>query len=169
MGTLLTEDESAGTHREKVEPTWRDPEACLPREKRRMRQNAGAHRATILLVENEQAIREMLRMYLEGAGYSVLEAGDGDEALAVWERHAQAIDLVLADWMMPGRLNGCQLVRQLQTSRPGLEAIIVSGQSSEAFEDEVMSGGPKNFLPKPYRLDCLAAMVHRCLQHAEAA
>ncbi|HEX8680572.1 MAG TPA: response regulator, partial [Chthoniobacterales bacterium] len=96
-------------------------------------------------------------------------AVDGDEALVLWERHADRVELVLTDWMMPGHLNGCELVRQLQTRRPGLEAIIVSGQSSEAFEEEARLDGPNKFLPKPYRLKCLAAMVHGCLRHAEAA
>ena len=60
------------------------------------------HPGTILLVENEYALRELMRRFLEGSGYAVLNARDGDEALSVATAHATPIDLLLTDVVMPG-------------------------------------------------------------------
>jgi signal transduction histidine kinase/DNA-binding response OmpR family regulator len=119
--------------------------------------------ATILFVEDEAAIREMATMYLEGNGYHVIEASNGREAVALWEKHRNEIDLVLTDLMMPGGLNGHQLVQRLQADRPDLKAIFVSGYSCDLFGDETFLDETTDFLQKPYRLKNLADMVHDCL------
>jgi CheY-like chemotaxis protein len=124
--------------------------------------------ATILFVEDEAAIREMATMYLEGNGYHVIEASNGREAVALWEKHRNEIDLVLTDLMMPGGLNGHQLVQRLQADRPDLKAIFVSGYSCDLFGDETFLDETTDFLQKPYRLKNLADMVHDCLARDQA-
>jgi CheY-like chemotaxis protein/signal transduction histidine kinase len=124
--------------------------------------------ATILFVEDEASIREVATMYLKTNGYRVIAANDGKQALTLWDQHQHEIDLVLTDLMMPGGLNGHQLVQQLQADRPELKAIFVSGYSSDLFGEETFLDETTNFLQKPYRLKNLAEMVHECLGVREA-
>lgn len=124
--------------------------------------------ATILLVEDETAIRELAGAYLQGNGYHVLEAADGEEAIMLWEKHGAGVDLVLTDLMIPGGVDGYTLVRRLQAERPSLKAIFVSGRGADSFEHETTLDAATNFLPKPYRLKSLATMVHDCLLRADA-
>jgi CheY-like chemotaxis protein len=124
---------------------------------------------TILFVEDEPTIRAMATMYLTRDGYRVLEANDGAQAVMLWEQHGDEIDLVLTDLMMPGGLNGHQLVERLQAERPNLKAIFVSGYNSDVFGEQTFLGETTNFLPKPYRLKNLSEMIHDCLGCAHAA
>ena len=125
--------------------------------------------ATILFVEDETTIRLMAKAYLEGNGYRVIEASDGSEAVSLWQKHEPEIDLVLTDVMMPGGVNGHQLVERLKTDRPNLKAIYVSGYSSDLFGEETFLDESTKFLQKPYRLKNLAEMVHDCLRGEKAA
>ena len=124
---------------------------------------------TILLVEDEESIREMTSMYLTANGYRVIEAEDGAQAVLLWEKHEADIDLVVTDLMMPGGLNGHQLVERLQCDRPDLKAVFVSGYSSDPFGEEMCLEETRGFLQKPYRLKNLSDLVHRCLGRGEAA
>ena len=81
---------------------------------------------TILLVEDEEPVRRMAREALQRRGYRVLEARDGAEGLAVARQHGEAIDLVLADVVMP-RMGGVALVDQLREEHPGIRALFMSG------------------------------------------
>lgn len=131
-------------------------------------QTAAVESATILFVEDEKTIRLMAKIYLEGSGYTVLDAADGVEALALWQDHKDEIDLVLTDLMMPRGLNGHQLVQKLLLDRPDVPVIFVSGYSSDLFGDATFLDGTTNFLQKPYRLKNLADMVRDCLAEGEA-
>ena len=124
---------------------------------------------TILFVEDEPRIREMATMYLERDGYRVIEANDGAQAVMLWEKHEAEIDLVLTDLMIPGGLNGHQLVERLQADRPELQAIFVSGYSSDLFGKETLLEETIHFLQKPYRLKNLSEMVQGCLGREKAA
>jgi len=121
--------------------------------------------ATILFVEDETTIRGIAKLYLERQGYRVFEAGDGAEALHLWEKHGREIDLVLSDVVMPHGINGEQLIRRFQAERPELEVILVSGHSADAIGLDRET----NFLQKPYRLQSLAEMIDDSLGHAKAA
>ena len=123
---------------------------------------------TILVVEDDPTIREMATMYLERDGYHVMEAHDGAQAVLLWEKHEGKIDLILTDVMIPGGLNGHQLVERLQADRPDLKAIFVSGYSSGRLGRGTFDE-TTNFLQKPYRLKNLSEMVHNCLGRSEAA
>ncbi len=105
---------------------------------------------TILLVEDEAALRSLARQILQRKGYRVLEAESGLKALTVWENHSPEIDLLLTDMVMPDGINGRDLAQRLQTTRPDLKVIYTSGYSMalESFECELREGW--NFLQKPY-------------------
>lgn len=125
--------------------------------------------ATILLVEDEASIRAIATMYLKGDGYRVIEANDGPQAVILWEKHEGEIDLVLTDLMIPGGLNGHQLVERLQADRPDLKAIFVSGYTCDSLGEETFLDETTNFLQKPYRLKNLSAMILNCLGRTKAA
>ncbi len=105
---------------------------------------------TILLVEDESALRALARQILQRKGYRVLEAESGLKALTVWEQHGSEVDLLLTDMVMPDGVNGRELARQLQSKRADLKIIYTSGYSMalESFESELREGW--NFLQKPY-------------------
>ena len=118
---------------------------------------------TILVVEDEPVLREMAHLILQDCGYRVLEAGSGTEALEVWKRHAQPIDLLLTDMVMPGGMSGRELAARLLASHPLLKVIFTSGYSvtetgADFFRD---SGG--GFLQKPYTRADLAKAVREAL------
>ena len=123
---------------------------------------------TILLVEDEPSVRALSRRILERAGYAVLDAGSGDEALALFQQEGAHVRLVVTDVVMPG-LRGPELVAELERLRPGLPVVFTSGYA----DDELMRRGvfPEHvsFLKKPFtHLDLLAA-VREQLQRARTA
>ena len=126
------------------------------------RLSAAASR-TILVVEDDLALRELLRITLEGSGYAVLAAADAAEALRLAEPPARAIALLVTDVTMPG-MTGPDLARRLRASRAGLEVLLVSGYSrdSQLLDPRVA------FLQKPFRPRALTDMV-RGLLDPEAA
>jgi len=85
----------------------------------------------ILLVEDEESVRLVIRRFLEKAGYMVWEAVSGREALEIFQKHSAEIDLVMTDLVMPGGVNGLQLAEQLRAQRPELKFIFISGYSVE--------------------------------------
>ena len=89
-------------------------------------------RGTILLVEDQDDVREVIRRTLETIGYAVLEASHSDEALRLAEHHGDAIDLLLTDIVMPG-MNGVQLAAPLHERRPALPVVFMSGYSDPAM------------------------------------
>ena len=86
---------------------------------------------TILVVEDEPVLRDMAHLILQDCGYHVLEAGSGAEALRVWERNPDAIDLVLTDMVMPGGVSGRDLAVRLLANHPQLKVIFTSGYNVE--------------------------------------
>jgi signal transduction histidine kinase/CheY-like chemotaxis protein len=104
---------------------------------------------TLLLVEDEERVRRLSRRTLERAGYEVLEAGDGQEALEVAGRHPGTIDLLFTDVVMP-RLGGRALAEQLRHAREGLRVLFTSGYPTHPYDPA--SGLPSgcNFLAKPF-------------------
>jgi two-component system, cell cycle sensor histidine kinase and response regulator CckA len=113
---------------------------------------------TILLVEDEEGLRGLNARGLVSRGYSVLEAGNGIEAIEVMERHAGTIDLVVSDVVMP-EMDGPALLKELRQRRPQLRIIFVSGYAEEAFAKSLPEGGQFEFLPKPFTLKQLIAKV----------
>jgi two-component system, cell cycle sensor histidine kinase and response regulator CckA len=117
----------------------------------------------ILLVEDEPSLRVLVRNVLKRYGYRVFEAASGKDALAVWQQHQGAIDLVLTDMVMPGGMSGRQLADELQRRRPALKIIFSSGYSAEVVGKGLVLEDGINFLQKPYDPRVLAAIVRSCL------
>jgi two-component system cell cycle sensor histidine kinase/response regulator CckA len=117
---------------------------------------------TILLVEDEEILREWVKEILVQYDYKVIEAPNGVEALKVWEARPGKIDLLLTDMVMPEGMTGGDLAKQLRSRDPELKVIYSSGYSAEIMGND---GDLKDalFLPKPYGAPQLARMVRDCL------
>ena len=113
---------------------------------------------TILLVEDEEGLRALNARGLASRGYTVLEAGNGVEAIEVFEAHGGKVDLVVSDVVMP-EMDGPTLLKELRKKNPDLKIIFVSGYAEEAFEKNLPQGGQFAFLPKPFTLKQLVEAV----------
>jgi two-component system, cell cycle sensor histidine kinase and response regulator CckA len=120
---------------------------------------------TILLVEDEESVRQLVRETLESRGYRVLEAANGADALAVASGHQDNLHLVITDVVMPG-LSGHELAQQLLSARPGIKVLYLSGYAQDAFPP---AEAHKAFLQKPFTLQSLARKVREVLGPAPAA
>jgi signal transduction histidine kinase/CheY-like chemotaxis protein len=118
---------------------------------------------TILLVEDDSALRASLHTTLSRLGYHVLEAATGDEARDVWQQHRGPIRLLLTDLVMPGRTTGKELAKQLLRQDPELKVIYISGYSLEAADKDLLSEEGATFLNKPFEPHKLALAIRHCL------
>jgi two-component system cell cycle sensor histidine kinase/response regulator CckA len=114
--------------------------------------------ASILLVEDEEAVRAFAARALASRGYTVYEAGTGMEALEVMEETGGEVDLVVSDVVMP-EMDGPSLLVELRKTRPDLKIIFVSGYAEDAFEENLPANEKFFFLPKPFTLKQLATTV----------
>ena len=117
--------------------------------------------ATILLVEDEEAVRRMTGRLLTRAGYTVLAANGPSEALSIFAEHHANIDLLLTDIVMP-EMHGPALAERLTATRPDLPVLLVSGYSETMAATNPPDGRPA-FLPKPFTADALIAAVQQVL------
>jgi two-component system cell cycle sensor histidine kinase/response regulator CckA len=115
-------------------------------------------RPTLLLVEDEPALRLLVVTMLEEEGYLVLQAGNGLDAIALAERHRGEIDLLLTDVVMP-RLSGPELAQQLRGLRPGLEVLFMSGYNDSRLVHRGVEQANINLLVKPFSPDELVMKV----------
>jgi CheY-like chemotaxis protein len=116
---------------------------------------------TVLVAEDEPAVRELAAEVLRRSGYEVLEAADGAEALAVFRSHPGPIDLVVTDVVMPGG-GGRVLAGRVEAERPGVRVLYLSGYADDpGVRDGEAGGGP--FLQKPFTPHALAAKVREVL------
>ncbi len=122
---------------------------------------------TILLVEDEDAVRAFAARALRVRGYNVLEAPGGEEALEIAQKHDGAIHLVISDVVMPN-MDGPTMVRALKRIRPETAVIFMSGYAEEAFRRNDENAADLHFLPKPFGLKQLAAKVKDVLSAAPA-
>ncbi len=105
---------------------------------------------TILLVEDEDSLRELVASLLREQGYSVLQAADGEEAVQVYAEHADHIALVFTDLGLP-KLSGWQAFRKMRGIRPSVKAIVATGYLEPMLKSEIAESGVMEFLQKPYR------------------
>jgi two-component system cell cycle sensor histidine kinase/response regulator CckA len=117
---------------------------------------------TILLVEDEEGLRALNARGLASRGYTVLEAGNGVEAIDVLEKSDKPVDLVVSDVVMP-EMDGPTLARELRNRNPSLKIIFVSGYAEDAFQKHLPEHGQYAFLPKPFTLKQLVAAVKETL------
>lgn len=120
-------------------------------------------RETILVVEDEEPVRELVCSVLLAHGYRILKAESGPKALEVWRTSKKEIDLLLTDIVMPEQMTGRELAEKLLAERPDLKVIFTSGYSADSAGKDC--AGPKNapFLPKPYHPGRLVKTVRECL------
>jgi CheY-like chemotaxis protein len=118
---------------------------------------SGDTRETILLVEDEPAVRQLFMLALTRAGYRVFEARNGQEALKLFDEHGDAIDLLLTDLRMP-YMGGAELAQHLRARRKSLKLIAISGYAGPT-EHELDA----DFLAKPFSREDLLAKVREVL------
>jgi two-component system cell cycle sensor histidine kinase/response regulator CckA len=112
---------------------------------------------TILLVEDEDAVRVFAARALKNKGYSILEARTGEQAIEMLY-DAESLDLLITDMMMPG-MDGGTLARFVKVERPEVQVILISGYSEEVARGDVLDSPDIHFLPKPFSLGQLASKV----------
>lgn len=118
---------------------------------------------TVLVVDDEDTIRQATRAILDGQNYRVLAAGSGVEALGLYTKHRCEIALVVTDLMMPG-MDGVALTRALRRLDPALPVILSSGRADKTREEELQSLGIQAHLDKPYTMGVLLDTVEQTLQ-----
>ena len=126
---------------------------------------AGAHEnTTILFVEDEALLRTIVVQILKNAGYEVLVAASGPEAIKIWHARSRDIDLLLTDMQMPGRMSGRHLAEELRRGKPGLRVIFTSGFTMEKVNSGGALAARESFLQKPYVPQALLEAIERALQ-----
>ncbi len=118
---------------------------------------------TILVVEDERDLREIVTRTLNLNGYRVFQAVDGHNALQIWAEYKKEIDLVFTDIIMPGGLNGRELADRLWSEKPELKVIFSSGYGADALGKNFKLDPQLNYLQKPYLPQTLSRVVRRCL------
>ena len=142
---------------------WVGMHSLLPPERTGLRPGS----ETILVVEDEEQVRALVRAILERNGYAVISAGNGMEALSVSGRHEGKIHLLLTDVIMPG-MNGAELARKITPSRPGMKILFMSGYTDDAILRHGVLNPGTEFIEKPFSPDSLARKVRRVLDAGEA-
>jgi signal transduction histidine kinase/CheY-like chemotaxis protein len=123
---------------------------------------------TILVAEDDEQVRSLLRTHLAAGGYAVLDAGDGAEALELLGRHPGPVDLLLTDLVMP-RLGGRELAARFKERFPRAPVVYMSGYAEEAVAAEGDLGIASAFVQKPFEVGDLDATLRRLLEARAAA
>ena len=121
---------------------------------------------TVLLVEDEESVRQLVRETLESKGYEVLEADHGEAALHIVSGHSGKIDMLITDVVMPG-MSGRELSAQLCASYPHTKVLYLSGYTEDAIAHEGVLDSGTAFLQKPFTLQMLARKVREVLDERE--
>ena len=119
---------------------------------------------TVLVVEDDDALRHLMMVILLRYGYHVLDAAHGQDALALLERYTERIDLVLTDLNMP-EMDGRELARRLALARPGLKVLYMTGYAQPEVMAE-MEEGKMDFMTKPFNAEMLGSKIREILQRA---
>jgi hypothetical protein len=124
---------------------------------------AGGGAETVLLVEDEPAVREFAGTVLRSHGYRVLQAGSGIEALEIWKWHGSRIALLVTDLVLPDGLGGEELAVRLRQEKPALRVVLTSGYANETIGEEFRPSAGTHFIRKPYKPQVLAQAVRDAL------
>lgn len=121
---------------------------------------------TILLVEDELLVRSSLHAVISSYGYSVLEAGDGEEAIRIFRENAGTVDLVIIDMIMPKK-NGWETLQEIRTINPEIRSIFLSGYTSDILESKGLEEGTELLIMKPVNppllLDAIRKLLNKTL------
>jgi CheY-like chemotaxis protein len=145
----------------------RRSEVRSPQRKLHLMANGQAS-ARILLVEDNDNLRTLLQRTLEGAGFSVLSASDGAEALRLCQQHGREIDLTVSDIVMP-RLNGLQMMEQIRAARSNMKFLFITGFAAEFRELHDLSKNVADVLEKPFLPSELMSKVEKMLRQENIA
>jgi PAS domain S-box-containing protein len=126
-------------------------------------QSEAAGCETVLLVEDEESVRELVKLTLVARGYKVLEAENGEAGLQMAETFKEKIDILVTDVMMPG-IGGRELAKKLSEIRPGISVLYLSGYTEDAVVTQGAKGPAVAFLQKPFTLQNLAKKVREVLR-----
>src|SRR5262249_34109588 len=119
-------------------------------------------KGTVLLVEDEEGVRRLVRQVLQTSGYDVLEARHGMEALQLWDAKKDEVRLMVTDVVMP-EMNGSDLAQRLLSQRPDLKVLFISGYTDvEVFSQGLLDRGAA-LLPKPFMPKALSSKVDELL------
>ncbi len=121
---------------------------------------------TLLLVEDDRVVRKLLKKMLTNYGYTVLEAGDGDQAIALFRANPAAVDLVISDFIMPGK-NGKEVSDVLRTIRPNIKVLFISGYADDVLISRGISSHQLHYLTKPVNPEALLVKVRAVLDGHE--
>lgn len=117
---------------------------------------------TILMVDNEEDLRNAACEYLESCGYRVLSAGDGKEAVEICDRHTGPISLLISDIVMP-KMSGRGVVEHVRKTRPATSVLMISGYANDAVWSHGIALDPSCFLQKPFTFQALSAKIRGIL------
>lgn len=117
---------------------------------------------TILIVEDEELLRELLQGLLESKGYNILTAEDGEQAVAIFKEHYERIDLVLSDLGLP-KLGGWEACQEMKKINPNIKVVIASGYLDPTAKQDMVQGGVHEFVHKPYLAKELTAKLREML------
>lgn len=117
---------------------------------------------TILVVDDEDAVWSFVIEALQKLGYSVILAGNGEEAITIYKNNPNMISLVFLDMIMP-KLGGHSTFYKLKAIDPNVKILLSSGHVSETEIDDLFEQGAKGFLPKPHKIKDLAYEIRRIL------
>jgi CheY-like chemotaxis protein len=120
---------------------------------------------TVLLVDDEDGIRMVAGRILQQLGYQILTAASGIQALEIYRRERDRIDLVILDMLMPG-MGGAETFQELKGIEPGVRVLLSSGYSLDGEAQQAMAAGARGFIQKPYRLAGLSHKVAEILGRA---
>jgi len=123
-------------------------------------------RQTILLVEDEDMVRELMREVLEQEGYDVLASGTPADAIELCKRHGGRIDLLLTDVVMPG-MNGREMTDRIHETLPQLQVVFMSGYSEHALTREGQVDPKIEYLQKPFTLKALTQKLAKVLRRLD--
>ncbi|MEP0823120.1 MAG: response regulator [Ignavibacterium sp.] len=121
-----------------------------------------AERPTVLVVEDEDVLVELLRGMLEANGFSVLTAQDGLEGINMYRQHVEDISIVLTDMGLPSK-GGWEVLEEVLKMNPKAKVICASGFLDNAVRDEMIAAGAVEFIQKPYAYDTLISLMRRIL------
>ena len=119
--------------------------------------------ATLLVVEDEPAVREITVAILRDYGYQVFEAADGQEAMALFEAHASEIDMLLSDVVLPGKLRGREIAERITALRPEVKILFMSGYTENSIVHHGRLDDGVQLISKPFQREQLAAKVAELL------
>jgi CheY-like chemotaxis protein len=154
-------DPGCGTNFRIYLPRVPDPAAVPGMDKHPQGPTGGSE--TVLLVEDEESVRELVRETLKARGYTVIEASDGISGMRVAEEYPGKIEILITDVVMPG-MSGRELAKRITAARPDIKVLYLSGYTEDAIIHEGALEPGTAFLQKPFTLQVLARKVREVLR-----